>query len=136
MPTHTASCQCKALTTKFDDEPDFVIACNCRACQKRTGSPFGSGAYFRKDTMTVSGETKTWARAADSGREVVNYFCPACGTNLYWTLEMRPDYIGVAYGSFDTKLPDPVRAIWTEEQVDWVHFPEELPTYPKGTPGT
>ena len=56
MPTHTATCQCGALTARFEDDPDLVIACNCRACQKRTGSPFGTGAYFQKGLMTVEGE--------------------------------------------------------------------------------
>lgn len=136
MPTHKASCQCGALTATFEGDPDFVIICNCRACQKRTGAPFGTGAYFLRSSMTVEGETKTWGRIAPTGRALVNHFCPDCGTNLYWTLEIRPDHIGVAYGSFDTKLPDPIRAIWTEEQHDWVHFPDDLPHFPQATPGT
>ena len=134
MTTHRASCQCGALGVSIECDPDFVIACNCRACQKRTGSPFGAGAYFRKDALVVSGPTGSWERTADSGRRLEYFFCPTCGTNLYWTLEMRPDHVGVGYGSFDTKIPDPVRIIWTEEQHAWVAFPEDVPHFPKGTP--
>jgi len=134
MTTHHASCQCGGLTGSFDGDPDFVIACNCIACQKRTGAPFGTGGYFRKTQMTVTGATKSWSRKADTGRAIKNFFCPTCATTLYWTLEMRPDHIGVAYGSFDTKLPDPIRAIWTEAQHDWITFPEAWPTFPQGTP--
>ena len=134
MPMHSATCQCGALSASFEGDPDFVIACNCRACQKRTGSPFGTGAYFRKEQMSVEGAPKSWGRLADTGRALENFFCPTCGTNLYWTLEMRPEHIGVAYGTFDTKLPDPVRAIWMEEAHDWVSFPSDWPHYPKGTP--
>ena len=43
MTTHHASCQCGELTASFDGDPDFVIACNCIACQKRTDAPFGTG---------------------------------------------------------------------------------------------
>ena len=136
MTTHEASCQCKALKVTFDGDPDFVVACNCKACQKRTGAPFGTGAYFRKSQMKATGPAHSWSRLADTGRALENFFCPTCGTNLYWSLEMRPDHMGVAYGAFDTKLPDPVRAIWTEEQHDWVRFPDTWPTYPKGTPET
>ena len=136
MPTHSATCQCGALSASFEGDPDFVIACNCRACQKRTGSPFGTGAYFTKNQMSVTGDTKSWGRKADTGRALENFFCPTCGTNLYWTLEMRPDHVGVAFGTFDTKLPDPVRAIWMEEAHDWVSFPADWPHYPKGTPET
>lgn len=134
MITHKATCQCGSLAAIFEGDPDFVIVCNCKACQKRTGAPFGTGAYFRKPRMSVSGKTASWGRAADSGRAIENFFCPTCGTTLYWTLEMRPDHVGVAFGAFDTKLPDPVRVIWTEEQHPWARFPDEWPRFPQGTP--
>jgi hypothetical protein len=134
MSTHHASCQCGNLSAEFDGDPDFVIVCNCRACQKRSGSPFGTGAYFRKTEMKVNGPSKTWQRRAQSGRALESHFCPDCGTTLYWTLEMRPDHVGVAFGAFESKLPDPIRAIWTEEQHHWVSFPEEWPHFPQGTP--
>ncbi len=134
MTTHRATCQCGSLTASFKGDPDFVIVCNCQACQKRTGSPFGTGGYFRKSQMQVDGATSRWARKADTGRVIENFFCPTCGTTLYWTLEMRPDHIGVGYGLFETQLPDPVRVIWAEEQHHWAGFPEAWPRFPKGTP--
>ena len=136
MTTHKATCQCGSLQLSLDRDPDFVIACNCRACQKRTGAPFGTGGYFRKEALTVSGAINSWHRTAESGRALEHFFCPNCGSNMYWTLEMRPDYIGVAYGTFDTQLPDPIRAIWTDEKHPWVIFPEDWPQFPQGTPGT
>ncbi|MDA8585789.1 GFA family protein [Rhodobacteraceae bacterium] len=134
MTTHNATCQCGTLQATFEGDPDFVIACNCKACQKRTGAAFGTGAYFRKTQMTVTGATSHWARTAETGRALENAFCPVCGTTLYWTLEMRPDHIGVAFGCFDTRLPEPARAIWTDEKHDWVSFPNNWPQFPKGTP--
>ncbi len=136
MSTHRATCQCGQLTATFEGDPDFVIVCNCKACQKRTGAPFGTGAYFRKSTAAVTGATKSWARKADTGRALENHFCPDCGTTLYWSLEMRPDHFGVGYGSFDTPLPDPVRVIWTEQQHPWTRFPDDWPRFEKGTPET
>lgn len=134
MPTHRASCQCDALVAEFEGDPDFVIACNCRACQKRTGAPFGTGAYFMKSTMTLTGVTQNWGRSSETGRKLEHFFCPTCATTLFWTLDMRPEHVGVAFGAFDSAIPDPVRAIWTEEKHNWVQFPHGLPTYPKGTP--
>ena len=134
MTTHQASCQCGSLSATFDGPPDFVVLCNCQACQKRTGSPFGTGAYFRKAQMTMTGPTGSWQRTADSGRAIENFFCPACATTLYWTLDMRPGYFGVAYGCFETALPDPVRAVWTDEAHSWVKLPTDWPQFPKGTP--
>lgn len=134
MTIHHARCQCGGLSATFDADPDFVIVCNCKACQHRTGSPFGTGAYFLKTRMKVDGRACSWEREADSGRRIENFFCPTCGTTLYWTLQMRPDHIGVGYGLFETDLPDPIRVIWTEQQHPWAEFPSEWPRFPKGTP--
>ncbi|NND19069.1 MAG: GFA family protein [Silicimonas sp.] len=134
MTKHHAECQCGRLQVSTDADPDFTLACNCKACQKGTGAPFGAGLYFRKDALDISGRSETCGRVADSGRKVENHFCPDCGTTLFWSLEMRPDHMGVAYGCFETPVPDPIRAIWTQEKHGWVKFPDDWPTYPAGSP--
>lgn len=134
MTRHHAQCQCGQLTVDADIDPDFVIACNCKACQKRTGAPFGAALYFRKDGLAIKGQATGWTRKAQSGRGLETFFCPVCGTSLYWTLEVWPDRMGVAYGCFDTPVPEPIRAIWIEAKHDWVQFPESWPTFPTGSP--
>lgn len=134
MAEHRAACQCGALTVEASAEPDFVVLCNCKACQMRTGAPFGVGAYFQRDALRVAGENRTWGRVAESGRRLENHFCPTCGTNLFWSLEMRPDHLGVALGCFEGPLPAPSRAIWAEEAHDWVVLPDGMPVFPKAVP--
>lgn len=134
MTKHHAECQCGQLVVESDGDPDFVIACNCQACQKRTGSPFGAGMYFQRKDLKISGESKLWSRKADSGRDIGNHFCPNCGTSLYWTLELRPDHMGVAYGCFTTPVPEPKRVVWAEEKHGWVRFPEGIETLQQGSP--
>lgn len=131
---HRAECQCGELKITSSADPDFVIACNCRACQRRTGAAFGVGSYFRKDEVTIDGDTKDWQRTAESGRSLTNHFCPNCGSTLFWSLDMRPDHLGVAGGCMVTPLPEPHRAIWTAEKHEWVSFPDHWPTFEQGTP--
>ena len=133
MTKHRAQCQCGQLVLECETDPDFTIACNCKACQKRTGAAFGVGGYFKITDLTISGEANSWSRKADGGRGLENFFCPNCGTNVYWTLEMRPEHMGVAAGLFDKPLPEPARAIWLEEKHGWVEFPEHWPLFEKGT---
>ena len=134
MAKHHASCQCGALVVESDVDPDVTVACNCRACQRRTGAPFGAALYFRSEGLSITGASRTYARKADSGRGFVSHFCPDCGTNVYWTLDMRPDHTGVAYGCCETPVPEPVRVVWTEEKHAWVQFPDAWPTFPRGVP--
>lgn len=116
-------------------EPDFVIVCNCRACQKRTGAAFGVGAYFKRSDLTITGVHSEWLRSSDANRSVDNHFCPNCGTTLFWGIEMRPDHMGVALGALDTPQPRPTRVVWAEQQHDWVAFPDDWSVFAQGTTG-
>lgn len=133
MAEHRASCQCGQLSLVASEDPDFVIVCNCIACQKRTGSPFGTGQYFRKDVVKVSGEFKSWARGTDTGKTLTNHFCPDCGGNLLWSLDLRPDHYGVGIGNFDTPKLTPTRVVWAEEKLKWVQFPEDWECFQRGS---
>ena len=94
--TRQAACGCGRLRVTTVGDPDIVIACSCLACQRRSGSPFGLGAYFRKDAVSAEGEAQVFTRVADSGLDVSIRFCPACGNSVYWLAELRPDHYGVA----------------------------------------
>ncbi len=134
MAEHKASCQCGEVRVVANSDPDFVIVCNCIACQKRTGSAFGTGAYFKRSDLTVTGAPKHWPRTSDAGRAIDNHFCANCGTTVLWGLEMRPDHMGVALGALDTPPPRPHRVIWAEHQHDWLRFPPDWEVLEKGSP--
>jgi hypothetical protein len=73
----------------------------------------GVGAYYSRSKVSVSGESKTFARPTDSGKGLTNYFCPTCGTTVYWIAGIAPDLIGVAVGGFaDPAFPPPNRSVW------------------------
>ena len=130
----TAQCQCGALTCVCSAEPDFVVACNCRACKRRTGATYGVGAYFPKNKIEIGGDSLSWERRADSGRLIRTHFCPQCGTTVFWYLEARPEHVGVAAGCLTPVPRRPDRVLWASEKMDWVEFPADVQMLPKGSP--
>jgi len=78
------------------------VACHSGECQRRTGTPFGVGAYFERRQVRIEGPSTVYARDGQDGRKLRMHFCPTCGTNLFWKLDLRPDQIGVAVGGFLT----------------------------------
>ena len=133
--THQAACGCGGLRVATVGEPDLVIACSCIACQRRTGSPFGVGAYFKKELVSAEGESRVYTRVADSGLEVSIRFCPECGNSVYWSAALRPDHFGVAVGCFgEPGFVEPARVVWNESKHPWVRFPEGLQVFDKGAP--
>ena len=99
-----AQCQCGSLLAITSGEPIRVSVCHCITCQQRTGSVFAANCYFEKSFVRIEGGAKSYARSAESGREVRNFFCPDCGTTLYWEADAAPDVYGMAVGAF--KIPD------------------------------
>ena len=131
--TRVAQCACGGVTATTSGEPEIVSLCHCLACQRRTGSPFGVGAYFPHNAVTLSGKTKTFVRKVENtGRTITNHFCPDCGTTVYWMADLRPNHIGIAVGNFaDPQFKAPARAVWTQHKHEWIALPPDMPTFPQ-----
>jgi hypothetical protein len=69
-------CGCDAIVLKLNDAPPAVVACHCVDCQRRTGAPFGLGAYFPATEVHISGEAKEFARGTASGTCFAAIFAP------------------------------------------------------------
>jgi hypothetical protein len=123
----TAQCQCGALRVVASGEPDWIMACHCIDCQRRTGAVFGSGAYYKKSQVRVEGLSNLYAREGQEGRKVRFHFCPNCGSSIYWDLDRRPNHYGVAVGAFaDVTFPAPAISVWGRSMHTWVHMPDGM----------
>lgn len=121
IPMNKAQCTCGAITLSLREPSKLVVACHCIDCQRRTGAPFGVGAFYSAEAVTVSGTPKEFSRIAASGGTVRNYFCPDCGSTLYWTADNLPALIGVAVGAIsDPGYPGPVRSVFERSKHAWV----------------
>lgn len=127
-------CLCGALRYRVKAEPVRGSACHCRNCQRRTGSAFGIGAYFRaEDVELTRGEPKRYEyRSDETDRWLRTEFCGNCGTTVSWTAEALPGLRAVAGGSFD----DPQwfrieRHGWMRSGHRWFVAPQGVETFEK-----
>ena len=110
-----------------------VVACHCTDCQRRTGSPFGVGAYFPLAQAKMRGATTSFTRVAESGNKFTSHFCPVCGTSVYWYPEKLAGMVGVAVGAFnDPVFPAPNRSVWERSMHSWVTITAAEQHFPKG----
>lgn len=115
-----ATCACEQLRATCEGEPSLVSLCHCSACQKRTGSAFGVAAFFDASSVRTEGARKCFTRPSDSGFSVRFYFCPECGSTVYWEPERKPGVIAVALGAFaDPAFPAPSQAVYRERRHAW-----------------
>jgi len=116
-----ARCSCGAVTLTLPEPSKLVVACHCLDCQRRTGAPFGVGAFYPVDVVAISGTPKEFTRDAASGGKVHAYFCPNCGSTIYWRADNLPSLIGVAVGALaDPKYPAPVKSVFEQSKHNWV----------------
>ena len=116
-----ATCSCGQLVVGCKGEPATVSLCHCLSCQKQTGSTYGIAAFFPRADVQSKGRTQRYTRRGDSGFDVTFYFCPNCGSTVFWEPHRRPDVIGVAVGAFaDPTFPRPSREVYEQHRHPWV----------------
>lgn len=125
MTTRQASCSCGQLRVTCGGEPVRTSMCHCLACQKRTGSPFGVQARFRREQVTVEGKATEFERVGDEGNRITLRFCPRCGSGVCWSLSGFPDVIAVAIGNFaDPSFLAPRFSVYERRRHPWVVVPD------------
>ena len=128
-----AQCLCGALKLMLREPSKLVVACHCLACQRRTGSPFSVGAFYAIDTVEISGEATEFVHVGDSGNRVRIYFCPTCGSTIYWKPDALPSMIGVAVGALAAPdFPAPALSIFERSKHHWVQFDGEVEHFQEG----
>ncbi|MGE0210467.1 MAG: GFA family protein [Parvibaculaceae bacterium] len=121
----TAACACGQLRVTLSGPMGPVSACCCDECRKNTGGAYGLFAGWPNSALvSIEGDRKAYRRSSASGRWIESWFCPACGSTVYWYGEAVPDEIGISLGT----LPDPGNAApadvyWAANRADWVSFP-------------
>jgi hypothetical protein len=116
-----ARCSCGAVSLSLPGPTKLVAACHCIDCQRRTGAPFGVGAFYPIEVVTISGAPREYVRAAESGGKVRFYFCSDCGSTVYWKADNLPAMVGVAVGAIaDPTFPAPIRSVFEQSKHAWV----------------
>ena len=117
----TAKCQCGEFRVITSGEPYMVNICHCQDCQRRSGVPWTSNAYYKKTSVRLEGPYNVYTRVSAVGRKLNNHFCPTCGATVCWTLDAAPDAYGIPVGAFnDPSFPAPSISIWEKSMYSWV----------------
>jgi hypothetical protein len=129
------ACHCGALRVMTTGEPERVYLCHCKACQRRTGTAFHFGATYSRDRVRVDGERRIYEREADTGYRIRFYFCPNCGSTIYWEGDRNPAVCGVAVGAFKVgAFSPPSDSIFEDSMHPWLPLPPEVARHQQNRP--
>jgi hypothetical protein len=99
---YKGGCACGAIRYAISDEPLATNHCQCRDCQRRSGTGHGSYLTFpSRERVKLEGQATHWDIVADSGNVKTHAFCPRCGTPVYLTFAAAPALFTVHATSLD-----------------------------------
>lgn len=129
--TYCGGCACGAVRYQTTSTPIFENHCQCRDCQRASGTGHGSYLTFAdRAGMVIAGQVSTWRHPANSGNDKTHAFCPQCGTPLYVTFAAMPDLIAIHAASLDDPgLFSPQAITYASRAQPWDWLDPALPLF-------
>ncbi len=120
-------CNCGAVRYRIEGEAGFSFLCQCRRCQRATGSGHAPGMKVERDQVSVAGEMASWSTTADSGATVSHEFCGTCGSPIFSSTDRFPTSLSVYAASLDDpSVFKPQTVIFTDGCQPWDHVDPSL----------
>lgn len=118
--SYKGGCGCGALRYEVVGEPIMANDCQCRQCQRDSGTGHASYLTFQGAEVTITGEAGSWDFVGDEGTVKSRAFCPTCGTPVYLTFKAMPDIFILRPGTLDDpSVYQPQMVFWTETAQPW-----------------
>ena len=131
----TGGCACGALRYEIAAEPILMNDCQCRDCQRESGTGHGSHLAFPRADVRLTGKATLWDMVGDSGQAKTRGFCPTCGSPVYMTVAVAPDVFVVRAASLDDPSRyKPQMVFYGASGLAWDHVDPTLPKFDKMPP--
>lgn len=133
---YTGGCACGAIRYEVAAEPIVMNQCQCRQCQRDSGTGHGAHLTFSGAPVTVTGEATHWTVTGENGTRKSRGFCPTCGAPVYISFPDIPElFVASAASLDDPSRFRPEMLMWTAAGHAWDHVDPALPRFEKLPPG-
>ncbi|MGL3604881.1 GFA family protein [Rhizobium sp. G187] len=128
--TYSGGCACSRLRYAVQGEPAIMLDCQCRQCQRDSGTGHQSHMTFVNAEVTLEGEPSHWPSVGDGGTVKQRAFCPVCGSAVWMTFPAMPQVFIVTPASLDDPaLYAPQMTTWTKSGQPFDPAPPHLPSF-------
>jgi hypothetical protein len=132
---YTGGCACGAIRYQVSAEPALMNICQCRQCQRDSGTGHGAHLTFVGAPVTLTGEARLWMTTGENGTRKNRAFCPTCGSPVYISLPDMPEvFVASAASLDDPSRYKPQMVMWTAAGYDWDRPDPALAAYEKMPP--
>jgi hypothetical protein len=125
-------CACGAIRYESAADPQFQAQCQCRDCQRATGTGHADILSFAEKDLNLSGQLSFHEVTGGRGKTVSRGFCAKCGSPVLWRFAVNPGIAVVMAGSLDDPsvfLPQAV--MFASQGHVWDYLNPGLPKFEK-----
>lgn len=117
---YTGGCACGAIRYEVTGEPIAMVDCQCRQCQRESGTGHGAHLTFAGAAVTLTGAASIWESAGVNGTRKQRGFCPTCGAPVFIRLPDLPQIFITSAASLDEPSRyKPEMVYWTASGHGW-----------------
>ena len=121
-------CACGAVRYESNSEPAFSMICQCRQCQRISGSGHAAQFALPAESVSLTSEVKFFGLTGDSGNSVSSGFCPSCGSPVFKKTSGFPQFLFFHAATLDDpKKFKPQFVAWSSSKQPWDHIDPGLP---------
>ena len=126
----SGGCACGAVRYEISGAPVSSVQCQCRDCQRATGSGHVNAMAFPQAAVMLTGELRFHDIRADSGNTVSRGFCPNCGAPVMWKFTSNPEVRAIVAGSLDDpSVFSPQKVFYASRGHVWDRLDPALPKF-------
>lgn len=126
----TGGCACGGMRYEIVGEPVSMLDCQCRQCQRDSGTGHQSHLTFIGAKVSSTGLSSQWQSVGDGGTVKQRSFCPTCGSPVFMTFPTMPEVVIVTPSSLDDPSTfAPQQITWTAAGQAWDHLDPNLPQF-------
>lgn len=120
MSLFKGNCMCGAVKYQLNAEPRLSFLCQCRQCQRVTGSGHSAEFAALSKDADVSGELRFYELTSDNGNAVSSGFCPVCGNPVLKKSSGYPEILFFHAATLeDPCLFKPQQVFWNASHQPW-----------------
>lgn len=137
MQKITGGCLCGAVRYRVDQAAVMTAVCNCRHCQRQTGTSFSILVGVPKGAIHFErAQPAVYRDTGDSGLPVLRHFCKQCGSPIFSDVAATPELDWIKAGTLDDpSWLKPQVALWCDSEQPWLRSSEAIPRLPGNPPG-
>lgn len=136
MNAIVGGCLCGAVRYSSKAQPLMTAVCNCKHCQRQTGTSFSVLVALPKGTLEMTGaQPATYRDTGSSGQPVLRHFCSNCGSPIFSDVAVTPAMDWLKAGTLDdASWLKPQVSIWCESAQPWVKMDDSIACFPQNPP--